>query len=329
MPIQTTVACSEHELAALQPLWDRCFEADPYATVFQSFAWNLAAVRHLSNREFPHVIAVEDDDGHATVLPCGLSPDADSPQALTFLGETLADYRAPITTDAGSRSFAVAWESAASLQLPLQFTALRHDHHSVFDLFSTQDFTGAPYLAEVTAEAFAAEHNRMFSRLRKLQRIGFELHTRTASDPNAERMLRELYANKAAGDKGSLFHDAARVSTLLDALIRLGDCVRITSMERDAETIACAVTIADRGWMRFYTNWYDLEWKHYSPGMVLLFELTRRALADGFACDYLTGDQPYKLRLGNQVAPLRRVAATPAELRHAADQLSSVLPSAA
>ncbi|GAC1645609.1 MAG: hypothetical protein NVS9B15_03260 [Acidobacteriaceae bacterium] len=91
----------------------------------------------------------------------------------------------------------------------------------------------------------------------------------------------------------------------------------VTVLERDGDVIAAAIAFKDHACLRFYTNWYNHEWSHYSPGMVLLFEMTRRALEAGFSCDYLTGEQPYKLRLASGVSYLRRLDASAAEL-HAA-----------
>ena len=42
--------------------------------------------------------------------------------------------------------------------------------------------------------------------------------------------------------------------------------------------------------------------------------MTRRSLADGLDCDYMTGEQPYKLRLATRSTPLYRLCATPEQL---------------
>src|SRR5262249_11531800 len=56
----------------------------------------------------------------------------------------------------------------------------------------------------------------------------------------------------------------------------------------------------------------DLE-KH-SPALSLIYEVTRRSLAAGLDCDYMTGEQPYKMRLATASNPLYRLQATPEQL---------------
>ena len=290
------------EMLSIQPLWDRLCAADTHATIFQSFAWNYALGQHLSDREQPYIIVTED-----TIIPAALA-DAET---VTFLGENLVDYRSCITSDPSSDSFFSSWHQLAKLNLPLCFTALRPEHHSIFDRFSTNDFVGAPTLAGESAEAFASKHNRMFSRLRKLERLGFHFMAR---DPADRELLNWLYRRKAEADSGGLFHDSARVACLLDIYSALPQATQVNTLERDGHVIAAAIAFHDRKWLRFYTNWFDPEWKHFSPGMVLLYEMTRRALADGLSCDYLTGEQPYKLRMSNGISYLRRLNATVQEL---------------
>ena len=296
--------------------------ADKYATFFQHFEWNLAAARHFSDREQPYVIAVEAEQD-ATIIPAATVGGAS-----TFLGEALTDYRSILTTDPEGQSLAIAWQALEGIGLPLKLTALRPEHHLVFDELSTQAFVGAPYLSEISAKQFTRDHNRMFSRLRKLLRLGFELTARSAMD---SELLRWLYQRKAEADPESLFHDSSRVEMLVETFAALKSEVEITTLERQGQIISAAIALRDRGYLRFYTNWYDTEWAHYSPGMVLLYEMTRRALEAGLVCDYMTGEQPYKLRMAREIAHLRRVEASAAELHGAAEWLSRrsplVLPS--
>lgn len=300
-------------MTALGPVWQECAGADPYATVFQSFAWNMAAAQHFGDREQPYIIAVESGNG-AVIIPAAITSNA-----CTLLGESLSDYRGVLSSEGEGRCLSAAWKTLAALGLPLRFTALRPEHHPAFDQLSTQAFVGAPYLSGTTSDEFVSSHSRMFSRLRKLQRLGFELCNRSASDAV---LLRWLYEKKAEADPESLFHDDARVAMLLQAFAALHDSVEVFTLERAGKVIAAAVAFRDRVTMRFYTNWYDAEWAHFSPGMVLLYEMARRALAEGLCCDFMTGEQPYKMRLANGVAHLRRVEASVAELRRAAERPS-------
>ena len=87
-----------------------------------------------------------------------------------------------------------------------------------------------------------------------------------------------------------------------------------TDMSRSPRPIAALVTFVDGEVRRFYTTWMNPTWGKHSPGIALLFEATRLTLAEGLDCDYMTGEQPYKLRLATRRIPLHRIRATAGEL---------------
>jgi CelD/BcsL family acetyltransferase involved in cellulose biosynthesis len=72
--------------------------------------------------------------------------------------------------------------------------------------------------------------------------------------------------------------------------------------------VAALVTFQDGKVRRFYTTWFDPQWSRHSPGVALLFEATRLSLAEGLTCDYMTGEQDYKLRLATGAVPLYRAS---------------------
>jgi CelD/BcsL family acetyltransferase involved in cellulose biosynthesis len=60
----------------------------------------------------------------------------------------------------------------------------------------------------------------------------------------------------------------------------------------------------------FYTIHHDQRWERFSPGQVLIFDVTRESLAEGLDVDFMTGEYPYKNRLATAMVPLFRVAAS-------------------
>ena len=86
------------------------------------------------------------------------------------------------------------------------------------------------------------------------------------------------------------------------------------TLESAGTLVSALVTFRDGKVRRFYTTYYAQEWAHYSPGVALLYEATRRSLRQGFDCDYMTGEQPHKMRFANSVTPLYRVSATAEQL---------------
>jgi CelD/BcsL family acetyltransferase involved in cellulose biosynthesis len=81
----------------------------------------------------------------------------------------------------------------------------------------------------------------------------------------------------------------------------------VYTLTQRATLVAALVTFRDGNTRRFYTTYYDHAWAHFSPGMVLLFEITRQSLEEGLNCDYMTGEQPHKTRLATGGVPLFRV----------------------
>jgi CelD/BcsL family acetyltransferase involved in cellulose biosynthesis len=86
---------------------------------------------------------------------------------------------------------------------------------------------------------------------------------------------------------------------------------------------AALVTLLDPGVRRFYTCWFAPELSKHSPALSLIYEVSRLSLAAGLDCDYMTGEQPYKLRLATSAVQLFQLQATTeqlAALAHASAQ---------
>ena len=56
----------------------------------------------------------------------------------------------------------------------------------------------------------------------------------------------------------------------------------------------------------------------HSPALSLIYEVTRLSLEAGLDCDYMTGEQAYKLRLATSAVQLFQLRGTPAQLASAA-----------
>jgi CelD/BcsL family acetyltransferase involved in cellulose biosynthesis len=174
-------------------------------------------------------------------------------------------------------------------------------------------FTVAPVVncAEISGEQFAAKHHRLGRNLRRFQKLGFALKTYHGG---SSELLREIYSKKAAQDPASLFHDSLRVEFIMQAARTAPQCCEIFTLESGAHLAAALVTWKDGTFRRFYTGWFDPEYRKLSPAMTLLYEVTCQSLASGLNCDYMTGGQPYKLRLATNCVSLYRLCATPEQL---------------
>lgn len=70
------------------------------------------------------------------------------------------------------------------------------------------------------------------------------------------------------------------------------------------------VTFKHRETRHFYTTYFDNRWAQFSPGQALLYETAGVTLSEGLDCDFMTGEQPYKVRLGTNIVPLYRASAS-------------------
>jgi CelD/BcsL family acetyltransferase involved in cellulose biosynthesis len=292
----------------IRPLWESLREAGDY-TAFQSFDLNLLAATRFADREEPYVICAESPKG-AAIVPAVLRRRDGT---VRLLGEELFDYRA-FLHDGDESVLREAVGVLAELGRPLEIVALREtDCGAVIEELETAPFAAAPGVscAQISAEAFAAVHTRLARNLRRMERLGFQLRS---CDGNNPMLLRSIYDAKAEQSEASLFHDAERVEFMVSAAGLMPDVFEVFTLENGGTTAAAVVTLRDGRWRRFYTGWFAAEYEKHSPALALIYEVTRRSLASGLDCDYMTGEQPYKMRLATTSVPLYRVRATAEQL---------------
>jgi CelD/BcsL family acetyltransferase involved in cellulose biosynthesis len=99
------------------------------------------------------------------------------------------------------------------------------------------------------------------------------------------------------------------------------------TLEHGSQLGAALVTLRDGDIRRFYTGWFDPTLEKHSPALTLIYEVTRESLASGFDCDYMTGEQPYKMRLATASVPLYRLCATPQQLAALGARSSTLIAS--
>ena len=306
--LQITVARTAQEMAGLRPLWDSLCVRGRF-TIFQDFHWNLLAFTMFAGREEPCVVCAKASYGIALVPAVVRHSDG----CLRLLGEELFDYRG-FLHQGDDAVLACALAELAALERPLEVLALReHDRKAVFDGLQLLPFSAAPAVrrADSSAERFAAVHGRLSRNLRRLGRLGFEMKTYRGDNST---LLGAIYERKAAQDPGSLFHDPLRVKFLMHAALMHPTAFEIFTLERGRSMAAALVTLRDGDIRRFYTGWFDPGLERFSPALTLIYEVTRQSLIAGVDCDYMTGEQPYKLRLATASVPLYRLRATAHQL---------------
>jgi CelD/BcsL family acetyltransferase involved in cellulose biosynthesis len=313
---QITIARSAHEMAELRPLWQTlCSHSS--STVFQDFHWNLLALTMFAAREEPLVICAKASYG-AAIVPAVLRR---TDSCLRLLGEELFDYRT-FLHQGDEEVLTGALATLAPLECHLEIVALREPRGLSRIDSRLEAFSAAPgiHVGDISADVFGASHTRLARNFRRLERLGYKLRIHRGDNT---RLVREIYQRKAAQMPGSLFEDPLRVRFLVNAALFHPETFEIFTLEGNTRMAAALVTLRDRNTRRFYTGWFDPEFHKYSPALALIYEVTRRSLATEIHCDYMTGEQPYKLRLATRSTRLYRLCATPEQLA----ELSGSAPS--
>ena len=298
--IRLVVAQTPHEIDALKPVWEQLYSQQEEATLFQSFRWNRLAANFFS-RERPYVMVVESDSG-AALIPAAIR----NRSHLSLLGEELFDYR-DVLCAGDATVLAYGWRALAELGLPLVMTPFREGGAlERWNEFQITDFCKAPSVGPgISADEFASSHSRSARQLRRLARAGVALARYGGEN---HRLLREIYSRKATlcNGCGNLFADSSRIDFILAVAGDAPTQCQIFTLETTSTLVAALVAFQDGEVRRFYTTYFNPEWGHYSPGLALLFEATRLSLAEGLSCDYMTGEQGYKLRLATGSVQLYR-----------------------
>jgi CelD/BcsL family acetyltransferase involved in cellulose biosynthesis len=292
----------------IRSLWDSLCTAGKY-TVFQSFDLNLLAAIRFAEREKLYVVCAESERGAAIVPAVVRRADG----TIRLLGEELFDYRTFLHVG-DDDVLRAALGALAELGRPLEIVALRKSDRSVVtDELELLPFTAAPGMScgQISAEEFGAAHPRLARNLRRMERLGFELRIYDGDNP---LLLRSIYGAKAGQSGSSLFHDPERVEFMVSAAGLMPDLFEIFTLKNGETMAAAVVTLRDGRCRRFYTGWFAPEYEKHSPALALIYEVTRQSLAAGLDCDYMTGEQPYKMRLATSSVPLYRVRATAEQL---------------
>jgi CelD/BcsL family acetyltransferase involved in cellulose biosynthesis len=313
--VRVTIATSLADVLKLRPLWMRLLE-NSCATIFQRFDWNLLALETFAD-EKSYFVAVE-SDSFAAIVPAVVSN-----REIRLAGGPLFDYRDAVCVGSDA-AFIRALERVDDLGLPWNVVGIP---------FSTrwpaaQSWTAAPLvsLRDVSAQAFAERHSRARRSLRRLRDLGASVRVASATYDVIERIYREK-AKEPSGWGENVFQDRRCIEFMRKVVALPETHCDIFLMEVKDDPVAALVTFVDGNVRRFYTTWMDERWSRHSPGIALLYEATCRTLAAGLDCDYMTGEQPYKLRFATRSAPLYKLVGTATRL--SSGQREIELPTAA
>jgi CelD/BcsL family acetyltransferase involved in cellulose biosynthesis len=296
------IARSAGEIEKLRPLWEELYQNGDY-TLFQTYEWNLEAARVFGEREVPFVVAVE--DGHSCAIIPGAIRLRD--HVFTLLGEELFDYRSVLSV--GALGCMHAWDEVARLEVPLSVHAIREVDLYHWRGIQSKRFTGAPFLK---AEQRFYAHPRLEQNLERLLAAGCRLES--LSD-DLRSPVGEMYRLKAAQDPSCLFRDDPRIELVQRMVMTCREGCELLRLMHNETLVSAMLIFRDRGWQRFYATYFDPRWAQYSPGITLVHYAVKRAHDAGYNFDFMTGEQPYKLRLAKGVEGLYRGFAEPEQIQ--------------
>lgn len=306
--LQIRTYINHQELKSLSSLWNSLYLEEQY-TIFQRFDWNLLASHSFAAHEGPFVVSAEASWG-AAIIPAVVRY---SDSSLRLLGEELFDYRGFLHRG-DQEALHAALGALAPVWRPLEIVAVRESearsHGCGMEL---SVFSGAPYVSpqHISADEFGHKHRRLGRNLRRLKQLGFEYRTHNGSNA---ALIRTIYKLKASQDRESLFHDSNRVDFLAKLAKLDSSRFEIFTLESGTYLAAALVTLRDGSCRRFYTGYFHPALGKLSPALSLIYQVTQQSLEDGLTCDYMTGEQPYKLRLATDCAPLYRMKASSEQL---------------
>jgi CelD/BcsL family acetyltransferase involved in cellulose biosynthesis len=320
------IALSVHtDLAAIEQEW-RAFEQTADCTPFQTFDWLSTWQRHVGtlNGVTPAVVIARRGGDIAMLLPLALHKGF--ARRLTFLGQDLCDYNAPLLARdfanvVGPDGFAALWRD---IRATLQATpALRHDTIALAKMPETVGAQPNPLLALdvrlnpagayetvlgtdweqfYTAKRSSATRRRDRTKVKRLGEMGEVKFV----NPDASAEL-ALTLDALVRQKGKSFARmgvpniferpgyAAFFQELATAP-RMRSLVHLSRLDVGQTWAAVNLGLTFRDcYYHVLASYDDGEVSRFGPGAAHLRELLRFAIARGLArFDFTIGDEPYK-----------------------------------
>lgn len=231
---------------------------------------------------------------------------------LTMLGQGLFDYVDMV----GTASPAAQRQLARQLldwQEWRQFEATGVPADSRFTVFwealqpEQEIYSAAPLL--LNPLRFQQEHGRAAHRWRQCLQAGWQLRQLWQHDER-QALLHWILEQKeqalrAQGRCNVL--DQAAVRWLQTMVTRAPEMTELWQLHRGAETIAGLLSWCSTPVRYAYTISYSGQAAAMSPGILLLYGVLCNSVAAGLRFDFLTGEQPFKLRFADARRRLLRL----------------------
>ena len=315
-----TELTGERAFLELKEEWNRLVEEDPRATVFQTWEMQYHLWRCFADRISPVILTVRNETGRlAALAPLGASlPRVGGlpVRVLGFAAPRYADYAGfLVRPDRSEESLALLarWLRVARERWDvIRLGPLREDGwllddsqrflHLLADGARAERVDTALSLRVGNRTPEQARRGSLDREVRRLFRRTGGRFQEVPAGPALGDALRDLYAfhqtRMHSHNELGVFGDSRvqdEFTSLVGALHERG-VARVHRVETGGATVAVTCTFEFRGTVSFYQSGFDAAFGRLGPGKILRALRIEEALRDGAGeCDFLRGDEPYKL----------------------------------
>jgi CelD/BcsL family acetyltransferase involved in cellulose biosynthesis len=329
MTLEVRVDCDEgcFEL----PQWRELLARDPNRHVFATPEWNRVWWEEFGANKDLFFLTMERGEDVVALVPLYRKKE-DGRKVLRFLGGIdLTDYLGPICSESDRDEVAdtlvewlmtteIEWDEldAHNMPVPLGFAEYLVDRADRRDVhFSLeQEETSAVLLLPESWDSYleqlkSKERHELKRKRRRIEREHPDTRIRRTTDETLEVDLK-LFVEMHRGAEGMKGHFMRpEIATFFErvahAFAPIG-WLRMDFLEIGDRAIASSFgfELDDRFYL--YNSAYEPEFGRLSPGLVLVSELVKGAIAsDTRVFDFLRGPERYKYQLGAQAVPLNNV----------------------
>lgn len=327
------IAFSEDGRDFLHRDWSHLVSADPAGTFFQTPQFLKLYWEEFGERPEHLLLAFAEAEDGTQVGAVAFERVDDT---LRFLGGTeVTDYMGPVAAPEAGEAFAKElfsalarredWATADLRGLPQDRPWLGRLAEAAeaqgFSVEITDDQNGtAPFLPlpgsydEYLAALPAKLRHEIKRKARKLEAEAGPYRIHVAHEDTLVEYLDRFVAlhRSSKGPKGVFMQPGMEIffRRLGEAFLPRG-IFNLVFIEVGGQKVAGTIGFRFEGTYSLYNSAFDHEWRHLSPGMVLVAEDVRIAIEGGCnAFDLLKGDYEYKYRFGSYPRSVKRLVVT-------------------
>ena len=304
-------------LQELSPEWQRLWQSDPQAQIFQAPEWAMAWWRSFGHRyTLCSLVMFASDE------VVGIVPLVKKNGAIQFLGTPEADYADIVCSEEwASRVLTTAfqtllesagWSECCLHHLSKDSRVMRHYRDLPRPLLPTVScMTTDPYQiflpnqGEAGFDSVLQKHHtkRIRNKLQKAGQVRFR-HLETPQDAETQIVnFFDQHVRRFAGTGRQSTYAAAEARQFLRALVEelgLRHRLRFGVLELDNRPLAWHFGFEVNGKFLLYQHTFDVDAAGYTPGEVLLWNLLAYSRDHGIReFDFGSGDELYKNRFSN------------------------------